>query len=114
MENRLAPYMNHEFAITKKEDKKLGEKVVMIVAMPDFFPGNLESNSFCIKKPDTLHYENNQLSERLADINKYILTNLPRYWQPREIYIVSSIPHTDTGKLARGRIAEIISDFSNS
>lgn len=112
VENRLAPYMNHEFAITKKEDKKLGEKVVMIVAMPDLFTGNLGNNSFCIKKTDTLLYENNHLSEKLADINKYILTGLPRYWQPREFYIVSSIPHTDTGKLARGKIAEIISDFN--
>ena len=72
VEKLLKPYINKPFFITKKKDEKYGEIVVLVVESKD--------------------------KTNLDDIFYNVL---PKYWIPRKIIFVDSLPLTETGKPKR-------------
>lgn len=76
VEELLRPHLTEPFAITKKPDEKFGEAVVLVTESADL--------------------------ESLKDICQRVL---PRYWNPKHIVRVASIPMTETGKPARKQIS---------
>ena len=78
VEAKLKPHLNSPFLITKKADSKFGEIVVMLVC-----------------------------SEDVENIKKICEDVLTQYECPKEIFSVSEIPLTETGKPSRAK-AEVI------
>ena len=72
VERRLQPHFKAPFCITKREDPRLGEAVVLLTEDRDIATQKM----ICEKE-------------------------LPRYWQPRHYIRVKRIPMTETGKIAR-------------
>ena len=77
VERLLGAHTDQPFAITKREDAKFGEAVVLVAE------GDTEA----------LH--------RLCE------TVMPKYWVPQDYIGVAALPHTETGKIARKRLLEI-------
>ncbi len=71
VEQKLDGKINRRFFIASKEDKELGEKVVLVV----------EGDSF--------------------DINKSVFETLEKYERPKEIVFVSKFKETENGKVLR-------------
>lgn len=84
IERKLQPYLNIPFVITSEPDKALGEKLILVVQKTDVDP----------------------------DIDyKSIFTHLPGTERPKKVYTLSSFPYTETGKVKRAQINEIIQKF---
>lgn len=79
VERRLRPHLPLPFLITKYPDHQLGEAVAMLLQSPDV--------------------ETARAACRAA---------LPRYWQPRAILSVDSLPTTATGKPARAEAQRLV------
>ena len=41
------------------------------------------------------------------------VSSLSKYWQPKVIFAVDKIPHTETGKIARSAVINMIENFNN-
>lgn len=72
VERALRPYMESNFMITKRSDKKFGEIVVLITE-----------------------------NDNIAEVEAICKRVLPKYWCPHDYLHVESIPLTETGKPAR-------------
>ena len=72
VERLLHPHLDHPFLITKTPDTQLGEQVVLLT-------------------------ESNDADAVLAVCRQH----LPKYWIPRRVFSVRSLPLTGTGKPAR-------------
>jgi long-chain acyl-CoA synthetase len=73
-----------EAAVIGTEDPRTGEAVVAYVTRSD-------------SSPDT--------AEELADrVREHCATRLARFKQPSEVHVVEQLPHTITGKVAKGRL----------
>lgn len=72
VERALRSYMESNFMITKRSDKKFGEIVVLITE-----------------------------NDNIAEVEAICKRVLPKYWCPHDYLYVESIPLTETGKLAR-------------
>lgn len=79
VERQLASHLDSPFAITKKADKKFGEIVVLLT----------ESND-------------------IESIKAVCQEVLPRYWRPKEIIHTDRIPMTETGKIRRAALADLV------
>lgn len=79
IEKALAPHIRQPFAITKTPDRKFGEVVVMVSETGD------------------------TLSLRAA-CEQY----LPKYWRPRHYARIAHIPMTETGKIRRKALEDMI------
>ncbi|TRX63253.1 AMP-binding protein [Carboxylicivirga sp. M1479] len=80
VEKKLQAYISNEFVISWKSDLKLGQKVVLV----------LESGSVC-------------------DVELSQLSCLSKYQIPKEMIYVDEFPRTDTGKVKRKKLQELIS-----
>lgn len=83
VENAITPLTALRFAVTKQTDRKFGEIVVLAVAGP------------CTAS------EMNWLKD-------IVEAKLPKYWQPRRYCVVDVIPVTETGKVARKALYDMI------
>lgn len=72
VERALRSYMESNFMITKRSDKKFGEIVVLITE-----------------------------NDNIAEVEAICKRVLPKYWCPHDYLYVESIPLTETGKPAR-------------
>ena len=72
VERALRSYMESNFMITKRSDKKFGEIVVLITE-----------------------------NDNIAEVEAICKRVLPKYWCPHDYLHVESIPLTETGKPAR-------------
>ena len=80
VERLLKPHISTPFLITKRQDKKFGEIIVLLTT-----------------------------SEDVTEIRNICEHVLPKYWLPRTYITVNEIPMTDTGKPAR-KEAELIAN----
>ena len=78
IEKKLKPFISEEFIISSIPDKKLGEKLILIIEGIDF--ANFELR----------------------------VTNLERYEIPKEIYFVKSFPRTESGKIIREKVKDFL------
>lgn len=83
VEKAIQQIIDRPFAIAKKTDDVFGEIVVMVLQEPIN-----ESESIQIKRQ--------------------IETTLPKYWQPQSYIIIDKIPMTETGKVARKALLDIV------
>ncbi|MDN5553892.1 AMP-binding protein [Prevotella sp.] len=74
VERVLRPYMESNFMITKRSDKKFGEIVVLITE-----------------------------NDNIAEVEAICKRVLPKYWCPHDYLYVERIPLTETGKPARAK-----------
>lgn len=107
VEKKLSDVVERDFAISKRDDEKYGEIVVMLIAMPELFNDASGKGGIMELSFNTLP-DNSSLKDEMAELEREIKDKLPKYWQPRKIYVVSAIPHTETGKIARGKIIEML------
>ena len=85
VEGLLRPHLDAPFVITKVKDSKFGEAVVLLTE-----------------------------AEVFDNIKATCKEVLPRYWQPKHCFHVSSIPLTETGKPARKKAEEIAGAFASN
>lgn len=83
VETLLTSHLSTRFAISKVSDDKFGESVVLVSE-----------------------------DDNLSAIETICKQVLPRYWQPRH-YFISRIPFTETGKVARRELEDIIESLNN-
>lgn len=72
VEAALKPFLRAPFAITKTNDEKFGEAVMLITEATD-----------------------------MAEVEEICMNALPKYWVPRRYKHVEKIPMTETGKIKR-------------
>lgn len=77
LENKIRPMMDRPFFLTKKQDKALGEKLIMVIE-----GAQLDQHSMKLLK---------------SELNE----SLDKYEVPKEIVFVSEFVYTETGKLIK-------------
>ena len=112
VEERIRPFLNRDFAISKKSDPMFGEMIVLLISFPEIFRNSETANSPMLNLQNLDADKYRAAYGEICMIREKYEKVLPRYWQPREIYLTASIPHTATGKIARGRIISDISEAS--
>lgn len=75
LENLLQPYISQTFIIHFKEDKTLGQKVILVIESP---------KPFKVNYPDDL---------------------IPKNQQPKEIIFIDKFPRTISGKIIRNKLS---------
>jgi o-succinylbenzoate---CoA ligase len=84
IERKLQPYLSMPFVITAEPDEALGQKVILVV----------------------------QNEGRIAPPNyAQIFAHLEPYERPKKIYTLSDFPYTETGKVKRSQIDEVLRKF---
>lgn len=83
VEQRLKPYLTADFAITSCPDERFGEAVVLL-----------------------------STQDNTNEIKALCQRHLPKFWQPRFIFHVPSLPKTGTGKPARAEIKALAHQMS--
>lgn len=83
VEQRLKPYLTADFAITSCPDERFGEAVVLL-----------------------------STQDNTNEIKALCLQHLPKFWQPRFVFHVPSLPKTGTGKPARAEIKALAHQMS--
>ncbi len=78
LEQKIAKYIDSDFAFSSKLDQKLGEKLVLVIE------GEKDS--------------------RLSQINKALDTVLGRFERPKEILFIPKFPKTKSGKIDRNAL----------
>ena len=84
LEQKLALYIENNFAFSSKDDELLGEKLILVIE------GVVYSK------------------EKLKQLNNKIKIVLDRFEQPKEILFMTVIPKTSNGKLDRIRLKDLI------
>ncbi|WP_439184803.1 AMP-binding protein [Carboxylicivirga taeanensis] len=79
IESKLTPYISHNFAISWKTDRLLGQKVVLVIET--------------------------DLPLRLNDFN---FSMLSKYEVPKELITLPQLPLTETGKIQRVKLHELL------
>lgn len=82
VERVLRPYMESNFMITKRHNKKFGEIVVLITE-----------------------------NDNIAEVEAICKRVLPKYWCPHDYLHVESIPLTETGKPARAKALSLAEEI---
>lgn len=118
IEQVLRNKLNVDFAISKMQDKEYGEIVVLLLALPEFCHTNGKNILVLSKKKSYDDVKTMKCSELLPSSVLSNLTlavsSLPKYWQPKVIFAVDKIPHTETGKIARSAVINMIENYSNN
>lgn len=73
VEDKLRPFLQSPFMITKKKDEKFGEMAVLVSEDVD-----------------------------LDEVERVCKEQLPKFWVPKQFIYVAKIPMTETGKVKRG------------
>lgn len=73
VEDKLRPFLQSPFMITKKKDEKFGEMAVLVSEDVD-----------------------------LDEVERVCKEQLPKFWMPKQFIHVDKIPMTETGKVKRG------------
>ena len=84
VEKKLEPYFNIPFIISSEKDEALGEKLVLVVE-------------------DFTSQEKPNYSE--------IFSTLESYERPKKVYTLSQFPYTETGKVKRSQVKEVLQKF---
>lgn len=114
IEQQLKNKIDVDFAISKMRDKVYGEIVVLLLALPDlcrtkgkdmFVLARRCSLESAESMKDSCH-----LPLSLSSLSLF-LSSLPKYWQPKVVFGVNEIPHTETGKTARASIIKMIESW---
>lgn len=82
IEAKLADYIPYDFAISSVQDEKLGEKLVLVVE--------------CVESDSTI---------TVSDLSQH----LEKYEVPKQIFFTSCLPRTESGKIARANLKQMIS-----
>lgn len=77
VEDKLRPFLQSPFMITKKKDEKFGEMAVLVSEDVD-----------------------------LNEVERVCKEQLPKFWVPKQFIHVDKIPMTETGKVKRGGFFE--------
>lgn len=114
VEQLLAPHITRDFAVSKRPDHRLGEMVVLLIAVPEMFSSSVAGISRTAS-PQIVRVDEKAdeavpaaLRDEWSSIRKVLSACLPRYWQPKEIYAAPSVPHTGTGKIARTAVLSMV------
>lgn len=115
IEQILKNKLDIDFAVSKKRDKEYGEIVVLLLALPEFCHDN-GKNLLVLYKRGTFDAVNamknmGRLPFSVADL-ALALSSLPKYSQPKVIFAVDKIPHTETGKIARMTVFNMVDNYS--
>lgn len=78
IEAKLSNYIHADFAVSSKPDEKLGEKLVLVIEG--------EEGSLTLKSA----------------------TTLSKYEIPKEVFYVQHLPRTESGKIARAKVKELL------
>ncbi|MBQ0155293.1 MAG: AMP-binding protein [Bacteroidales bacterium] len=78
IEAKLSNYIHADFAVSSKPDEKLGEKLVLVIEG--------EEGSLTLKPASTLS----------------------KYEIPKEVFYVQHLPRTESGKIARAKVKEML------
>lgn len=89
VEALLEGHLPAGFAVTKRLDRELGERVVLVLERP--------------KASEDVHV----LQEA---VRATCTARLPKYWVPKDIVLVDKIPLTETGKIARKALLSIFQE----
>lgn len=84
IEAKLQGHLEGNFAITKKKDALLGEKIVLV-----------------LEKEHSMA----QIAEAFSHLSKYE--------KPKDIYVIDKIPYTKTNKIARAELIKIVESSNN-
>lgn len=91
IEAKLANYIHVDFAVSSKPDEKLGEKLVLVIE--DSKERHVATSS----------------STLLSSYLGFDLTRcLEKYEIPKEVFYVQHLPRTESGKIARAKVKEMI------
>lgn len=53
-----------------------------------------------------------ELYDTFTELKEKIKSILPKYWMPKLFYLCDEIPHTETGKIARKEVYDLVSTLS--
>ncbi|PHS64156.1 MAG: O-succinylbenzoic acid--CoA ligase [Flavobacterium sp.] len=81
IEAKLSPYIDCSFIIAPEKDEELGERLILI-----------------------LENESNEISSNISEAFQY----LNSYERPKKIYTFSKFPFTETGKIKRSEVIQIL------
>jgi len=81
IEAKLSPYIKCSFIIASEKDTILGERLILII-----------------------ENESNEISSNISDA----FQNLSPYERPKKIYTFSKFPYTETGKIKRKEVLQIL------
>ena len=84
IEKKLEPFLRIPFIISSEKDTALGEKVVLVIE---------ESTSF--------------IPPNYAEV----FSVLEPYERPKKVYTLSQFPYTETGKIKRAQVKEVLQKF---
>ena len=84
IEAKLSPFIKEPFIIASESDDKLGERLILI----------LENAS----------NESNEISSNISEVFQHLST----YERPKKIYTFSKFPFTETGKIKRKEVLQIL------
>ncbi|NBC82476.1 MAG: AMP-binding protein [Bacteroidetes bacterium] len=89
IEQKLIDSIQYPFAISAMNDNNLGEKLILVIEMP---------------KPN---------NSALVTINNLLINRLGHLERPKEIAVMDSFPRTDSGKLKRKELQNLLNQTSN-
>ncbi|MCF6306962.1 MAG: AMP-binding protein [Flavobacteriaceae bacterium] len=81
IEAKLSPYIDCSFIIASEKDEELGERLILI-----------------------LENESNEFSSNISEA----FQNLSSFERPKKIYTFSKFPYTETGKIKRSEVIQIL------
>lgn len=81
IEAKLADYIPYDFAISSVQDEKLGEKLVLVVE--------------CVESDSSI---------TISDLSQH----LEKYEVPKQIFFTSCLPRTESGKIARAKLKQML------
>ncbi|MEZ4873906.1 MAG: AMP-binding protein [Flavobacteriaceae bacterium] len=84
VERKLEPFLKMPFIIASEKDEALGEKVILVVEETEI-----------VEKPNYAE----------------VFGHLPTYERPKKVYTLSQFPYTETGKIKRSQIQEVLRKF---
>ena len=88
VERILRPFVDWDFALTKRHDVRLGEELMMVVAVP---------GADMVRHADIV--------KSLRGIAERVVAE--KYWRPRHYCVVDALPRTATGKIARAELERL-------
>ena len=114
IEQALKGRLNVDFAVSKMQDKEYGEIVVLFLALPEFCK-NKDNDIFLLYRKGQSRSIKDMEEPRLLPFSASFLflaiSSLPKYWQPKAVFAVDKIPYTETGKIARASVINMLDNY---
>lgn len=94
LEDKLGPFIAYEYCLSSMEDRKWGERLVLVVEAPD---GSMEEE-----------FLKSAVGVRLRQYRKILDLGVK---SPKEVVVVNELPRTSNGKLDRRRLKEMLREL---